>query len=72
MADSRHLADEVPSPCIRNCCLDGNDVCLGCFRTIDEIMQWNEAGPDGRRAILARCRLRRSARRGRDPAPPAT
>lgn len=30
----------VESPCIRNCCLDHQDVCLGCFRTLREITQW--------------------------------
>ncbi|MCK5872829.1 MAG: DUF1289 domain-containing protein [Methylococcales bacterium] len=30
----------IQSPCIRNCCLNNDDVCLGCFRTIDEIKQW--------------------------------
>lgn len=30
----------VKSPCVRNCCLDEDDVCMGCFRTIDEIIHW--------------------------------
>lgn len=34
---------EIQSPCIRNCCLDENDICMGCFRHIDEIMQWHTA-----------------------------
>ena len=29
---------QVPSPCVRNCCLDENDVCMGCGRHIDEIL----------------------------------
>ena len=28
------------SPCIRNCCLDNNDICLGCFRSLIEITEW--------------------------------
>lgn len=32
--------NRVESPCIRNCCLDENDICLGCFRSLTEIMQW--------------------------------
>ncbi|MDH5392887.1 MAG: DUF1289 domain-containing protein [Gammaproteobacteria bacterium] len=31
---------EVKSPCVRNCCLDDNDICMGCFRTLDEIKRW--------------------------------
>ena len=30
----------VESPCIRNCCLDSNDICMGCFRSLAEITQW--------------------------------
>ena len=32
----------VKSPCVRNCCLDQNDVCLGCFRTVKEITSWGK------------------------------
>lgn len=44
----------VASPCVRNCCLDDDDVCLGCHRTLDEIMAWSGAANDERRAILDR------------------
>lgn len=30
----------LESPCIRECCLDENDLCLGCFRLMDEITSW--------------------------------
>jgi predicted Fe-S protein YdhL (DUF1289 family) len=52
----------VESPCVRNCCLDDDDVCLGCFRTLDEITGWNEASDEERHAILERARQRREAR----------
>ena len=32
----------VKSPCIRNCCLDENDICLGCFRSVEEITSWGK------------------------------
>ena len=32
----------VESPCVRNCCLDENDICLGCFRTVEEITAWGK------------------------------
>ena len=37
---SRGPAD---SPCVRNCCLDEGDICLGCGRTLDEILRWRDA-----------------------------
>lgn len=45
--------DDIASPCIRNCCLDDKDVCLGCFRHVDEIMEWSAATPERKREILA-------------------
>ncbi|MUH72643.1 DUF1289 domain-containing protein [Psychrosphaera haliotis] len=34
--------EEVSSPCIRNCCLDEKNVCIGCYRDINEIMAWSK------------------------------
>lgn len=42
-----------PSPCVRNCCLDENDVCMGCGRHIDEILAWHQANGDEREDIIA-------------------
>jgi len=43
---------EIESPCIRNCCLNENDVCLGCFRHVDEIIEWGSAEDARRKCIL--------------------
>ncbi|WP_162083412.1 DUF1289 domain-containing protein [Sulfuriferula nivalis] len=51
----------IPSPCIRNCCLNEEDVCLGCFRHIDEIVNWGAAGDDERRQVLLNTVQRRNA-----------
>ena len=51
-------AAAVPSPCVRNCCLDAGDVCLGCLRSLDEICAWGILDDDGKRAVLERCRFR--------------
>jgi len=55
-------AGSVPTPCVRNCCLDHEDVCMGCGRLLSEILAWSQASDDERREILARCRLRREQR----------
>lgn len=52
-------ASETKSPCIRRCCLDDNNVCLGCFRTLDEITGWHSATPDQKEQILIECENRR-------------
>ena len=42
----------VASPCIDLCTLDDDDICVGCFRSIDEICAWGGASDDQRRLIL--------------------
>ena len=43
---------KVESPCIRNCCLDDNDICMGCFRSLIEITQWTLVDDNTRQAFL--------------------
>jgi predicted Fe-S protein YdhL (DUF1289 family) len=52
----------VPSPCVRNCCLDGDDVCLGCYRHVDEIIAWGSASDEEKLEVLGRCRARYRAK----------
>jgi predicted Fe-S protein YdhL (DUF1289 family) len=49
----------VESPCVRNCCLDDKEICLGCFRSIAEIMLWGSATDEEKREILKICDSRR-------------
>ncbi|WP_406610854.1 DUF1289 domain-containing protein [Agarivorans sp. JK6] len=49
----------IDSPCIRQCTLDGDDVCVGCFRHLDEICAWSGSDNASRKAILRRCEQRR-------------
>jgi len=46
------LDDLIPSPCIRNCCLNDEDVCLGCFRSLAEIVSWADADNPTRQLVL--------------------
>lgn len=48
------------SPCVRNCCLDENDVCVGCYRSLSEIMGWREKSDSQIKVILARCEQRKN------------
>jgi predicted Fe-S protein YdhL (DUF1289 family) len=50
----------IPSPCINICKMDdSNGLCLGCFRTIDEITVWSRTDNATRANILAAVTLRR-------------
>ncbi|MBS0467180.1 MAG: DUF1289 domain-containing protein [Proteobacteria bacterium] len=61
-ADGLFLSDNetLPSPCVSVCRMtpDGGH-CEGCFRTLDEIARWSQAGHAARRAIWAQA-LRRA------------
>lgn len=52
----------VDAPCVRNCCLDEHDVCLGCGRHFDEIRQWHDLSVEQRRELLEVAAQRRQAR----------
>lgn len=48
----RTILPTIASPCVRNCCLNEEDICLGCFRSLNEIVGWYEAGNAARHIIL--------------------
>jgi hypothetical protein len=50
--------DAVPSPCVDICRLDARGLCIGCRRTIEEIMEWPHASAARRRQILGDLTLR--------------
>ncbi|MGF1755313.1 DUF1289 domain-containing protein [Vibrio makurazakiensis] len=50
---------KVNNPCIRNCCLDENDVCVGCFRTYQEIIGWGASSNELKAEIMRLCEIRR-------------
>lgn len=49
----------IKSPCVKNCCLDEDDICLGCFRHVEEIMAWQGSSLEKRQAILQRSEQRK-------------
>jgi uncharacterized protein len=65
--------NEVQSPCVKLCVVHPEErLCVGCFRTIDEIAAWSRLTPAERAAILAdlpnrapRLRQRRGGRMAR-------
>ena len=58
MSDMDRLAQ---SPCIRNCCLDDDDTCLGCFRSLEEIKEWSLVDDHRRQTILGNAQQRKAA-----------
>lgn len=55
-------AARLASPCVRNCCLDDQDICVGCGRSLGEILEWYAADDERRLLICSEARNRVSAR----------
>lgn len=53
------MVTTVDSPCVRNCCLNDADICVGCFRSLDEIIQWSGASDAIKIQILNQAEGRR-------------
>jgi uncharacterized protein len=73
MKDEIWMRDEIQSPCIKLCVVHPEErICVGCYRTIDEIGTWSRLTPAERAAIMAdlperapKLRQRRGGRMGR-------
>ena len=73
MKDDVWKRDEVASPCVKICVIHPEErLCVGCYRSIDEISAWSRLTPDARRSIMAelpsrapRLAKRRGGRMGR-------
>lgn len=54
MSDPVWRRDTIESPCINVCVLHPEaKLCLGCFRSADEITQWARMTPEMRQTIMA-------------------
>jgi predicted Fe-S protein YdhL (DUF1289 family) len=52
---------EVQSPCVEICQLDpSSGMCLGCFRTMDEIASWIELTDIEKQSVLLNAQKRKS------------
>lgn len=58
------VEEPVKSPCISVCALDEEDVCTGCYRSLQEIRDWSSASNVRRREIIGLANGRCKARYG--------
>lgn len=52
--------NNIPSPCIHVCVQDKNNVCIGCYRSVDEIRKWWKCSDEEKLQILKNADLRRA------------
>lgn len=56
----------IESPCVASCKLDNAKVCLGCFRHITEIVDWNRRSEAELAAIVKQVASRKAAYQQQD------
>ena len=61
-SESDDVGTAVCSPCIKVCLLDGEGVCTGCGRHIDEIAAWSRLSAPQQRSICELAAQRRQQR----------
>lgn len=49
---SESMSKPIKSPCVSICCLDDDDICLGCYRSCDEICQWGSMDNEARKEVM--------------------
>lgn len=49
----------VASPCVSTCQLNAENICEGCYRSLEEIGAWIKLDNDARMDVLRRCEERR-------------
>lgn len=52
MSDEIWKRDEIDSPCTKVCVIHKTGLCVGCYRTLDEIAEWSKMTPETRRGIM--------------------
>ncbi len=60
-------SDIVISPCISICKLDKHDICVGCYRSVDEIRNWYTLENDEKIKILEEIEKRKPKKKWWQP-----
>jgi len=47
---------KVITPCVGQCDLDENNICIGCYRSSSEITGWLDKSEDEKLSIVIRCK----------------
>lgn len=48
----------INRPCVRKCSLNEEDICLGCFRTFNDMLVWNKASEKEKEEMLKKAQQR--------------
>lgn len=51
----------VRTPCVARCDLNENNICIGCGRTIEEIVRWNDQDRESQLQIVSDAKERKAS-----------
>ena len=54
-----HKVPTIEKPCIKECCLTTEDICVGCFRTLDDMQIWHKASQEEKKEMLNQAKQRK-------------
>ncbi|MBJ7538073.1 DUF1289 domain-containing protein [Marinomonas transparens] len=60
---NKDVAMPTANPCVRQCCLDDQDICLGCARSLQEILSWHSDDEEQKLHTLEKAQQRQFARK---------
>ncbi|MDN2664540.1 DUF1289 domain-containing protein [Psychromonas sp. 14N.309.X.WAT.B.A12] len=49
----------LASPCVGRCCLNNQDICTACYRSLTEITEWSQASDSEKQIIINNISSRR-------------
>ncbi len=52
MGEATEPIPEIESPCIGTCTIGPEGLCIGCFRSADEVGAWLSYSPEQRKEIM--------------------
>jgi len=50
----------IEKPCIKKCTLNEEDICMGCFRTFEDMLKWHKSSVKEKEAMLFAARNRKN------------
>jgi tRNA(adenine34) deaminase len=59
--EKKELNTPIPSPCVSVCALDSDDICVGCYRSVDEIRDWSEYDNSQKKQVISKAQQRSNA-----------
>jgi len=58
--------NNIKSPCIHVCTHDSKNICLGCYRSLEEIRKWYVSSDEEKKEIIKNAEKRRAHKDQKD------